>query len=384
MTLQETLSLARLRSQAWAWTRSVEARQRPGNWPPFSSGAHRKLLLVSLPDPIAQSQIYPFHFHRDTLRQRWGYELREIGLAALLNEPESSPSDADLVCFQAWFDKTPEQLRAIVSLLRARHPRARIAFLDLCAPTDLRFGSWIGDLVDLYVKKHVLRDRSAYDVPTRGDTNLSDWYGRHYGEEEPQVHFPLPPGFMDKLVVGPSFVTAPYMLPRFRVISTAPVTGARKYDLHARLGGGGAKGWYGKMRDDSLARVRALRNVRVTPQTFVNKRAYLRELAASKICFSPFGYGEVCWRDYEAVFSGALLMKPDMAHLETEPNVFVAHETYVPLRWDFEDLGEAIATHLADETLRMRIATNAYDAMHAYARGEQFVDRLDRLFAPTN
>jgi hypothetical protein len=381
MNAFEQIALARSRTQAWIWEQRTAARQR-GRYDTFSAGAKRKLLLVTLPDAIAQSQVFPFYFFGKTLHERWGYELREIGLETLLKAPSRAPGDADLVCFQAWIDKSPEQLQAIVALLRQRNPRARLAFLDLCAPTDLRFASSIGSAVDFYVKKHVLRDRSAYGVPTQGDTNLTDWFGRCYGEEQAQVHFPMPPGFMDKLLVGPSFVTAPYMLPRFRALSKAPVSGRRAYDLHARLGGVGTKNWYEKMRTDALARVRALENVKVTPQTFVDKRAYMRELAASRICFSPFGYGEVCWRDYEAVFSGALLMKPDMAHLETIPDVFVPNETYVPLRWDFEDLGEAVATHLSNETARLRIATNAWDAMHAYARSDRFVDQLDRLFAP--
>ena len=382
MKPSELLVLARLRAQAWAWGRGIADRSHQAG--AFSPTAKRKLLLVTLPDPIAQSQIFPFYFWQATLRDRWGYEIREIGLDPLLRDPDIAPGDADLVCFQAWIDKTPEQLQAVVALLRQRHPRARLVFLDPCAPTDLRFASWIGDRVDLYVKKHVLRDRSAYDRPTMGDTNLTDWYGKYYGENLPQTHFPIPAGFMDKLIVGPSFVTAPYMLPRFRAISRRPMSGKRRYDLHARLGGVGTRNAYEKMRADAQKLVGTLKDVKVTPQTFARKWAYMRELGQSKICFSPFGYGEVCWRDYEAVFSGALLMKPDMAHLETVPNVFVANETYVPLHWDFRDLPDVIAQYLGNEPQRLRIATQAWDAMHAYARSDQFVDDLDRVFAPAN
>ena len=382
MNSSELLSLARLRLQTWAWSRGAAARQRPSGAREFSAGAGQKLLLVSLPDPISQSQIFPFHFYGRTLRERWGYEVREVGLEALLQNPDCAPKDADLVCFQAWIEKTPDELRAIVAMLRRSHPNARLAFLDLCAPTDLRFAASIGAEIDLYVKKHVLRDRTAYDRPTRGDTNLTDWYGAHYGETLAPVHFELPAGFMSKLLVGPSFVTAPYMLPRFFAVSEAPVGGARPFDLHARLGGAGTKNWYEKMRTEAMERVRGLKNVSVTPQTYVNKRAYMRELGQSKICFSPFGYGEVCWRDYEAVFSGALLVKPDMSHMETMPNVFVANETYVPIRWDFADLEEAVSSHLANESRRLEIARNAYDAMHKFARSTQFVDQLERLFDP--
>ncbi len=380
MTPSESLLLARLRLRAWAWVRGTAARQRPGAAAHFSPGARRRLLLVSRPDAICQSQIHPFHFYQDTLRERWGWEVREIGLETLLAEPELAPRGADLVCFQAWIDQTPPQQRAIVALLREHHPAARIALLDPCAPTDLRFAAAVGSEIDFYVKKHVLRDLDAYDRPTHGDTNLTHWYGDYYGEPLPETHFALPAGFRDKLLVGPSFVTAPYMLPRFFAVAQAPAGGTRRYDLHARLGGIGSKSWYEKMRTQAFERVRGLKNVSVTPQGFVNKRAYMRELGQSRICFSPFGYGEVCWRDYEAVFSGALLVKPDMSHLVTEPDVFVPHETYVPIRWDFDDLDDVVASFLGDDRRRLEIVHNAWDAMHRYARGGHFVDQLARLF----
>jgi hypothetical protein len=381
MTPSELFSCTRRRLEAWNWMRHTAQRQRGDSR--FAAGARRKLLLVTLPDPISQSQVYPFYFWADALRDRWGYEIAEIGLETFLAVPDAAPKDADLVCFQAWIQQTPAELQAIVALLRERNPRATLAFLDLCAPTDLRFAASIGSQVDFYVKKHVLRDRGAYARPTLGDTNLTDWYGRYYGEDLPPTHFALPDGFMSKLLVGPSFVTAPYMLPRLSAVASFPGGGRRRYDLHARLGGIGTRNWYEKMRTDAQAKVRALQGVRVTPDGFVGKRAYMRELAASSICFSPFGYGEVCWRDYEAVFSGALLIKPDMSHLETIPDVFVPHETYVPLQWDFADLPEVVARHLADETLRLRIAANAYQAMHAYASSDAFVDQLSRLFEPS-
>src|SRR5579862_2999953 len=112
MNPSDLLALARLRFQASVWVRSTGARQRPSAAPSFSRSAGRRLLLVSMADAISQSQIYPFHFYRDVLRDRWGYEIREIGLETLLARPELAPDGADVVCFQAWIDKTPDDLRA--------------------------------------------------------------------------------------------------------------------------------------------------------------------------------------------------------------------------------------------------------------------------------
>jgi hypothetical protein len=382
MNSSELLALSHGHLRTLVWRSASRLRRRVRFERPFSSRAGRRLLLVSQPDPISQSQTFPFHFYKDVLHDRWGYEVREIDYGSIDADGFGHFKDADVVCFQSWIDQTPVQLQAMAARLRRDHPRARLAFLDPCAPTDLRFASAIGAQVDLYVKKHVLRDRAAYGLPTVGHTNLSDWYGRKEGEQDARLHFPLPDGFFDKLLVGPSFVTAPYMLPRFKAMSTPPLGHARPFDVHARLGGIGAKDWYQRMRSEAFARVRTLeKSVRLTPGAPLRRRAYLRELARSKICFSPFGYGEVCWRDFEAVYAGALLVKPNMDHVETAPDLFLPGETYLPVRWDFEDLPSVVSRALGDEALRLRIVRNAWEAMRAYAASNRFVDQLDRLFA---
>ena len=92
-----------------------------------------------------------------------------------------------------------------------------------------------------------------------------------------------------------------------------------------------------------------------------NQKQYYRELRNSKIVLSPFGWGEVCFRDFEAILAGALLLKPDMSHLLTWPNVYIPYETYVPLKWDGTDLLEKSEYYLNDDKERKRIAANAYE-----------------------
>lgn len=69
---------------------------------------------------------------------------------------------------------------------------------------------------------------------------------------------------------------------------------------------------------------------------------YMKELHNSKIGLSPFGWGELCYRDFEIMIAGALLIKPSVAHLETYPNYFIENETYIPTRWDHKDLAQII------------------------------------------
>ena len=93
----------------------------------------------------------------------------------------------------------------------------------------------------------------------------------------------------------------------------------------------------------------------------VPQNRYYRELKDSKIVLSPFGWGEVCFRDFEAILAGALLFKPDMSHLDTWPNVYIPHETYIPIAWDGSDLLEQTERYLCDEKERKRISSNAWE-----------------------
>lgn len=83
-------------------------------------------------------------------------------------------------------------------------------------------------------------------------------------------------------------------------------------------------------------------NKRLITGSPISKRKYLRELQDSKTCVSPFGWGEVCYRDFESIISGCLLIKPDMDHLETYPDVYKKNETYIPLKWDMSDLEKTL------------------------------------------
>jgi hypothetical protein len=79
-----------------------------------------------------------------------------------------------------------------------------------------------------------------------------------------------------------------------------------------------------------------------TPSEFVEV------LKRSKIGLSPFGMGELCYRDLEVIQWGCLLIKPDMSKVITEPDFFKPMETYVPVKPDWSDLNETIEKVLAN------------------------------------
>jgi hypothetical protein len=48
----------------------------------------------------------------------------------------------------------------------------------------------------------------------------------------------------------------------------------------------------------------------------------------NKLIFSPFGWGEINYGDFEGILSGDALVKPAMSHLQTWPELYVEGETY--------------------------------------------------------
>lgn len=76
----------------------------------------------------------------------------------------------------------------------------------------------------------------------------------------------------------------------------------------------------------------------------VRKSKYLNELRQSRIVISPFGWGEICYRDFEAFINGAILLKPDLSYLETFPEFFVPNHTYAPIKLDLSNLSKLIDT----------------------------------------
>ncbi|MEX2445107.1 MAG: glycosyltransferase [Alkalispirochaeta sp.] len=134
-----------------------------------------------------------------------------------------------------------------------------------------------------------------------------------------------------------------------------------RYDVNARLGAPGYptiahhREVLTRVLDDAAHR----RGWKVARDR-VSPRRYRVDMERSRITFSPFGWGEVCFRDFEAVRSGSLLVKPDMSHLRTWPDIFVPGETYVPIRWDGSDLEEKIGYYLQHDDERHRMSSAAH------------------------
>jgi spore maturation protein CgeB len=100
----------------------------------------------------------------------------------------------------------------------------------------------------------------------------------------------------------------------------------------------------------------------------------------SKIIISPFGFGEICFRDFEAVCCGCLLVKPRMDHVRTKPDIFLPEETYVPIAWDCSDLAEKTAWYLSHPANAQRIAATARERLVEYYRSAGYAQDIAAAF----
>lgn len=345
---------------------------------PFRPGSGARMLIYYAPNRISYAQVYPFFHYAQDLRHRLGLDVRALPVEQFLHGRVGRK--ADIIMVGPWFDVPPAQLAAALERLRDRHPAARLIFMDSYAHNDLRLGKALAPHVDLIVKKSAYADRSEFLRPRAGDTNLSEYYGLLYGTSPEPLAPDVPAELLGRVALCPGFLTAPQFITPF-LTARPPDTQGRPIDVHSRIEQKGIP-WYTAMRKAAAAAVQRIEGVTLTPPGRVSVRMFLDEMRESKLCWSPFGYGELCWRDVEAFLTGAVLIKPDMGHLETRPGLFVPGETYLPVKWDFSDLEQVVRTALANEGLRRHIAQRAFAVCRDFLGSAAFVDQYEPLLFP--
>jgi hypothetical protein len=98
----------------------------------------------------------------------------------------------------------------------------------------------------------------------------------------------------------------------------------------------------------------------------IDKRTYneyINILRRSKMSISPYGMGEVCFRDFEIIRFGSIMIKPDMSKIKTYPNIYIPYETYIPCNLDWSNLNEQIQYVLDHYNECKDIAKNAQQIM---------------------
>jgi hypothetical protein len=239
----------------------------------------------------------------------------------------------------------------LLELLRRIPPKRNRPPLMLFDTFDQTSSPYLGamEYVDGYFKSQIYSNVADYSREYEGGYIVSDWVHRYLGVDLADWSFgsQMPPGCESKLHCGWNMGVSRFYkhlrrLGRFfgRVWKERSVFLNCRFTLPERDQVQKWE-WYHDYRRFCGLEADKLRNrFRLTGNHALGRARYIHELWNSQVVFSPFGWGEVCFRDFETVACGAVLLKPDMSHLRTEPNIYENWVTYVPVDWDLSNLEE--------------------------------------------
>lgn len=249
--------------------------------------------------------------------------------------------------------------------------------------------------IHVYAKSQLLKDRLQYSKIHYAERLFADYYHREFGFTDVSPSYSTPvadpeqlkklrlswnSGFGDHSFAGP-FIGLIMRRLNLRSLARfgAPIAAAtanRDSDISCRFG----NNYFRK----SVGAQRTLLSKTIGAGTLkLGRRAYLQEMTRSKIVLSPFGLGEITLKDFETFLCGALLLKPNMSHMETWPNFYIPDVTIKTHNWKLEGLKDLISYLLANDGERREIAANGqrlyYDHTLGPNAGEIFSSHLMKM-----
>lgn len=351
------------------------------------------ILSDGMRSPNSTALAYPVLLHRDALLER-GVVVRLLDTAG----PGHADCDLLIVDSKHFSGQERGQLAFVQATVGKMAESVALAWYDTTDSAGWLVGGVL-PLVRRYFKNQVLRDRGAYARPMYGRRAYTDYYHRAAGvvdaepEDAPAVHdmrllgrlrLGWNSGLADYSRWGPPRTELYRRLPLPGLLSrrrdATPAHRARGIALSCRMG-------IAYVRDTVAYQRRQIRNrlARRVESGKLSRGAYFREMQNSRLVISPFGLGEITLKDFEVFLAGGLLVKPDMSHLETWPDLFRAGGTMAAFSWDLSDLDAVIDRYLSDAKRAVDIAAAGQAAYLRHVAGEEsadlFADRFVALVA---
>jgi hypothetical protein len=305
-------------------------------------------------------RIHDLHLHRNETTFRPYLQaapiFREVGIEFV---SDALSYDFAWIGQASYLDKTKSLLEAVTRGLEYLHGVTGDYWLFDGQDSASLIGSYnvfCQSQAQYLLKNTLYRDRTQYFQPwARGRL--------YWGQPDPETYaFMIHPDdwplFGDRIVLsGANWLST---VPRFHVEHRLDTP--RPVDVWAMFGYPAAPNTeyevpvnylYDGHRRPALAHLggleeQGLRVARLERGERVSLEAYYLAMQQAKVVVAPFGYGEIAPRDIEAAAVGAVLIKPDMGHLETTPNIYENGRTYIACRHDFSDLPEKVDGILSD------------------------------------
>lgn len=357
------------------------------------------ILTDGFETPNGRAFLFPVLRYRDRLRKEGIH-------VSVYEDYTPGLKDCDVLILDSkyyidwWGGKEEELFEELASFADAVE---RVLWFDTSDSTG-HLQTPVLDHVDGYYKNQLLADRREYTEPLYGQRLFTDYYHRRHDVTDRNESYldPVEDRYLDKLHVSWNFGLADHSLLRplvYRMSKRLPSWAFDKLPWDRYFGAPGY--WTAPERErrtDLSARFgttydrETIEYQRELAETilsdyadtdFVGRWAYWRELRDSKLVVSPFGWGEPCYRDFEAFLAGCILVKPRMDHLETWPPVYEEGETMISVSWDLDDLGSTVESTLDDYEENRDIAERGQERYRRYLVGEEagsaFVDRFSGI-----
>lgn len=354
------------------------------------------ILVGYVNDTIAQAQREPFLYYQKELKKRLNLNVKQY-TAETFEEIDQvcRTYDSDIIFLMpSWRESLTNKLlskaKNIVQNLKIDYPNRKLIFIDPFAQVSTNYFPLL-PYVDYFLKRQCYQNLETYTKQFVGGSSFTDFLAQsmNLNFNKWYVGSDVPKSELHKIMPGWNLGTAR----KFKQsLLGKSFLGWRKLppktiDIFCRLslGNTNKNEWYSQYRIMAVEALNPLvsdYNVAKSGKdnnNLVSPRQYSREIKSSRIVFSPFGWGETCWRDFEAICYDCLLIKPSMSHIATNPHIFIEGETYVSVKWDFSDLEEKCRYYLEHPDETQAIIKNAREVYQQYFQNEEFLKIIEKL-----
>jgi hypothetical protein len=257
-------------------------------------------------------------------------------------------------------------------------------------------------LVDVYAKAQILKDRSFYLVAHQIGTAHRDFVYDNYSIDDLQ-HSPtaVSQDNLGKLrlawnlsLSGWNYYNTDSRLKKlYRLINAGRYyTELNNLELSARSKqvvfrgrmweSVPTVGWWREKTITHIKNINSQQGIHTpNPKEIFSRKRYQEELSHTLVCPSPFGKGEICYRDFECFMNRSVLIKPNMSHLQTWPDLYHDGVTYISHKWNFldfeENVHEILSSPLSFEAIALEGQKKFFAALSdGSSFAEHFLDMI--------
>ena len=272
----------------------------------------------------------------------------------------------------------------------------KLIFLDLSDSSSTIINEAL-EIVDIYFKNQVHKNKNIYLKPLYGRRIFTDYYHKKFGIKDINSEKKIPVKnknnlkkikilwnsyFSNYSIYGDLKIRLYKILPLNFLLNIPKLPiyiNNKKNDVSCRMGLNYSKETVAFQRKKINDLLKDSYNFKK-----VSKRMYFKELTNSKVLISPFGYGEINLKDFEAFFYGCILYKANMDHLETWPNFYLKGKTYIDFDWSLNNFQNKLDQIIRNFEQYFEIANYANSLYSSYLHDEKYLEefclRLKNIF----